>query len=421
MFQNPPSMAKFAALITLSGFISLAFSRDIGVDRSNVLAKRQNQMGIVSGKGQYYDAKATPVGSLPPRTSGDAPWSQGEASYQKSVGCPLGLKNKAKGIVLLVPGTGGDASEAYKSSPYYQGLPSQGFDVCWVNIPNYSLGDMQLAAEFVAYAIKYLAPKSTASGGKINIVSYSQGGPNVQWASTFWPSIRKLVIGHVALAPPMKGTASTILLCPLSNLSGGCQPSVIQQTTGSNYMKAANSLKDKQSAAYALIPTTIIYSTTDEIVTPQTGPSASSQLIGATRISIQQICGILDNPGHFFILGDVGVYGIALDALLKSRPAQASTVDRSYCKKTAQTLGFQIGNLGNDLKFAFRVAIGEERGKMIATQLRTLRVPSEPLLQKYVCDRGYTTSKCASNGFKDKPTNGSVSNLNKTLSDDLMD
>jgi hypothetical protein len=93
------------------------------------LAKRQNQMGIVSGKGQYYDAKAAPVGSLPPRTSGDAPWvsdrgnlsdrvlkkawalntnltpvsfgwclqSQGEASYQKSVGCPLGLKNKAKG------------------------------------------------------------------------------------------------------------------------------------------------------------------------------------------------------------------------------------------------------------------------------------------------------------------------------------
>jgi hypothetical protein len=44
---------------------------------------------------------------------------------------------------------------------------------------DYSLGDMQLAAEFVAYAIKYLAPKSTASGGKINIVSYSQGGPNV--------------------------------------------------------------------------------------------------------------------------------------------------------------------------------------------------------------------------------------------------
>ncbi|OAV87406.1 hypothetical protein PTTG_09967 [Puccinia triticina 1-1 BBBD Race 1] len=365
-------------------------------------------MGIVSGKDQYYNARAKPVGSLPGRTSGDAPWSQGEASYQKSIGCPLGLKNRARGIVLLVPGTGGDASEAYKSSPYYQGLPSQGFDLCWVNIPNYSLGDMQLAAEFVAYAIKFLAPKSTASGGKINIVSFSQGGPNVQWASTFWPSTRKLVTGHVALAPPMKGTASTILLCPLSNLSGGCQPSIIQQTMGSNYMKAANSLKDKQSPAYAHIPTTIIYTTTDEIVTPQVGPNASSQLIGASRISIQEICGILNNPGHFFILGDVGVYGIALDALLKGHPAQASTVDRSYCTKTVQSLGFQIGNLGNDLKFAFRVAIGEERGQMIASQLRTLRVPAEPLLQQYVCDRGYTTSKCTTNGFKGNSTGSFV-------------
>jgi hypothetical protein len=46
---------------------------------------------------------------------------------------------------------------------------------------------MQLAAEFVAYAVKYLAPISTASGGKINIVSFSQGGPNVskKWILTF--------------------------------------------------------------------------------------------------------------------------------------------------------------------------------------------------------------------------------------------
>jgi hypothetical protein len=43
-------------------------------------------------------------------------------------------------------------------------------------------------------------------------------------------------------------------------------------------MKAANSLKDKQSAAYALIPTTIIYTTTDEVVTPQTGPNVSGIL-----------------------------------------------------------------------------------------------------------------------------------------------
>jgi hypothetical protein len=41
---------------------------------------------------------------------------------------------------------------------------------------------MQLTAEFVTYAIKSLAPQSTKSGGKINIVSYSQGGPNVSYS-----------------------------------------------------------------------------------------------------------------------------------------------------------------------------------------------------------------------------------------------
>lgn len=316
------------------------------------------------------------------------------------ISCPLGLRKNGRGIVLFVPGTGGSAREAYRSSPFYQGLPSYGFDVCLVDIPDYSLGDMQLAAEFIAYAVKYLAPMSTASANKINLVSYSQGGANVQWASTFWPSIRKFVKGHVALAPPMRGTASTILLCPVSSLAGGCQPSILQQTSGSNYMQAANSRRDTQSAAYALIPTTIIYSRTDEVVTPQVGINASSRLIGASNIAIQDICGIIHNPGHFFIVGDLGVYGVALDALLNGRPAQPSTIDRSYCTKTAQSLGFQTDNLANDLQFAFRTAIGDHRGQMIASQFNTLRTRAEPLLQQYVCDRGYTISRCTGNGFR---------------------
>lgn len=169
---------------------------------------------------------------------------------------------------------------------------------------------------------------------------------------------------------------------------------------GSNYMQAANSRRDTQSATYALIPTTIIYSRTDEVVTPQVGINASSRLIGASNIAIQDICGIIHNPGHFFIVGDLGVYGVALDALLNGRPAQPSTIDRSYCTKTAQSLGFQTDNLANDLQFAFRTAIGDHRGQMIASQFNTLRTRAEPLLQQYVCDRGYTISRCTGNGFR---------------------
>ncbi|KAI9613451.1 hypothetical protein H4Q26_010055 [Puccinia striiformis f. sp. tritici PST-130] len=173
----------------------------------------------------------------------------------------------------------------------------------------------------------------------------------------------------------MRGTASNILLCPGSNLAGGCLPSILQQSMGSTYMNAANSQKDNRSAAYALIPSTIIYTTSDEIVTPQWGELASSRLIGASNIALQQICPLSFNVDHFAMPGEVGAYGIALDALLTGRPAQASTIDRSYCTKTASSLGFQ-----------------------------TLRVPAEPPLQQYVCDRGYASSGCTRRRFRDKPT-----------------
>lgn len=362
--------------------------------------------GVSSDSGNFYDATAAPVNALPQRSNGDAPWTQSEDSYRKMIFCPRGSQNKAmpKGIVLLVPGTGGNASEAYESSAYYHDLPSQGFAVCWVNIPNYSLDDMQLAAEFVAYAVKYLAPKSTSTGGKINIVSYSQGGPNVQWASTFWPSIQKLVKGHVALAPSMKGSAPHIYICPFLNLVGGCQPSVWQQSAGSSYMRAANSHHDQKSAAYAQIPTTIIYTLVDEVVIPQVGPEASSRLIGSTNIAIQSICGILRNPEHFTIVADVGVYGIALDALKNGRPAKESTIDRSYCTKTAESLGYSVGNIGNYLRFAFRTAVGDPEGMALAPPFNKLLVTKEPLLQQYVCDRGYATSGCTRNGFRKNST-----------------
>ncbi|KAA1093983.1 hypothetical protein PGT21_005375 [Puccinia graminis f. sp. tritici] len=372
------------------------------------LSKRQTLLDIISGNDRFYDVTASPEGPLPPQVPGDAPWTQAESSYQKMISCPLGIQNKERGIVLLVPGTAGSANEAFKSSAYYQVLPSQGFDVCWVDTPNYSLTDMQLAAEFVAYAIKSLAPQSINTGGKINIVSYSQGGPNVQWASTFWPSIHKLITGHISLSPSMRGTLSSLILCPASNIAGGCLPSILQQTKGSNYMNAANSLKDTRSAAYALIPTTIIYTLSDEIVTPQLGYSASSRLIGASNIVLQSICPLSFDVDHLGIPGDVGAYGIALDALLNGRPAHPSTVDRSYCTKTAASLGFRLNNAANDLRFVFRTIFGTRRFQMISSELQTLRVPVEPLLQQYVCDRGYASSGCTRNGFRDSAPTESI-------------
>ncbi|KAA1100244.1 hypothetical protein PGT21_032384 [Puccinia graminis f. sp. tritici] len=46
-----------------------------------------------------------------------------------------------------------------------------------------------------------------------------------------------------------------------------------------------------------------------------------------SNIVLQKICPLSFNVDHLGIPGDVGAYGIALDALLKGRSAQPSTVD----------------------------------------------------------------------------------------------
>jgi hypothetical protein len=81
-----------------------------------------------------------------------------------------------------------------------------------IDLPERSLVDAQLSAEYVAHAVRYLAPQS--STGKIAIIGHSQGaGLNPQWALQFWPSIRPLVSNYIALAADFQGTVVGVLLC----------------------------------------------------------------------------------------------------------------------------------------------------------------------------------------------------------------
>lgn len=113
----------------------------------------------------------------------------------------------------------------------------KGYDVCWVDLPGRSTVDAQKSAEYVAYGIKYLAPKS--STGKVSIIGHSQGGGlNPQWALTFWPSTQRLVTQYIALAGDFHGTVSGRLLC---NGITPCGASIWQQSVGSKYLAAQNS------------------------------------------------------------------------------------------------------------------------------------------------------------------------------------
>lgn len=188
--------------------------------------------------------------------------------------------------MLLVHGTGSTGKESWGSGPYVQVLPTvgKGYDVCWVSgldsalgwsraqcsgrspfpfasdmqidLPNRSLTDAQLSASYVAHAIHHLAAQSSTS--RISTIGHSQGaGLNIQWALQFYPSTIPLVQNYIGLAPDFKGTAESLALCLKGVGHPTCAKSVWQQTVGSRYLKAQNSMK-VGGGGRALVPTTAI-------------------------------------------------------------------------------------------------------------------------------------------------------------------
>jgi len=172
-----------------------------------------------------------------------------------------------------VPGTALNSHDSYAVGPYVDLLPKEGFDVCWVDPPNRQLADAQIGGEYVANAIIQLAPKSKTK--KIKILGHSQGGGlSIPWATIFFPSARKLVDSFVGMAADFHGT--TVLPYPacaaekILSLGAGCSPAILQQERGSMFLDAQLHFLTK-----AIVPTTSVFTRTDEIVIPQFGPNVS--------------------------------------------------------------------------------------------------------------------------------------------------
>lgn len=363
----------------------------LGPGSNSLLASPDGILG--SAPSSNFNPSSLPQGPPPQHTYGDAPWTQAEAAYRSLIVCPSGLGGQ-RGVVLLVPPTGGNGRQAWLKSPYVELLPKYGFSTCWVDNPTRSAGDIQLTAEFIAYAIKFLASQTRAP---VSIITYSQGGIDAQWAIVFWPSARRLVRNMITLASPFHGTVDANVLCPVSELIGGCLPAVFQMASNSRFIRALTA-PVYGSGATALVPTTSIYTLQDEVV-PQVGSRPTSSLPGASNIALQQICGMGHVADHFLIVGDLAAYGIALNALLSGGVANPATISRSICSQSS-SVGYQVGSLANDLRYALGTVVGNPRDRIgnLLTTVTTLRVPAEPPLQLYVCQRGFATG-CTGNGF----------------------
>ncbi|KAB8339143.1 hypothetical protein FH972_022079 [Carpinus fangiana] len=262
---------------------------------------------------------------------GDPAYGVSTAALSGILTCPTAANATSK-PVLLVHGTGSTGSESWAAG-YVPALQAQGYTPCYIDLPDRSMGDMQVSAAYiVAYNIHYLS--SMAGGKQIGVISHSQGGPDVQWALRFWPSTRKIIKSFIALSPDMSGVDSSSFLYQLCTLDLTnalsvllCTSALWQQAAGSDFYRALNYKKG------TFVPTTTIYTASDGVVLPP-GPNALLPG-GAVTASVQEFCPT-SNVDHTGMLVDHATFRVAINALDNGGAANLnvvrSTMQNSTCE-----------------------------------------------------------------------------------------
>ncbi len=307
------------------------------------------------------------------------PLSVPTAQLQAALSCSGPLSGSAHEPILLVPGTTLDPQSDFGWSWEPQ-LRAMGWPYCTVSLPGNAMGDIQIAGEYVVYAIRTM---HASSGRRIEIVGHSQGGMVPRWALRFWPDTRAMVDDLIGLSPSNHGTLDASAVCLLT-----CAPAIWQQRSNAAFIAALNSIQE----TFPGISYTDVYTNTDEVVVPNFGPAASSSLHGGggaiTNVPIQQVCP-LDLTEHIGVgIYDNTAFKLALDALTHRGPADPARVPRSIC---LHSLMPSVNPVAFPLNYASTL-------ETVATTLATYpHTPSEPPLACYV------TASCSTPGRAVRP------------------
>ncbi|KAJ5677346.1 uncharacterized protein N7477_002979 [Penicillium maclennaniae] len=317
----PPPNTPEEALLALqhSSGLSTGFSSVVDIAQDGYTDSELNSLD---------NRNPNPNDEIYPKSKDDAPYSLSEATLRSAIYMPesFGCGRNGKTPVILIPGTAIPSGTTWYYSFSKLGN-STNADVVWVNMPRASLNDAQVNAEYVAYAINYissLCSKPTA------LISWSQGGLNTQWALKYWPSTRPALQDFIAMSPDFHGTVVEAAICPALTYVA-CTPSILQQAWTSQLIQTLRS----SSGDSAYVPTTIIYSSFDEIVEPMSGPNASAILsdarnVGVTHAHLQRICPTSPQGGfytHEGVLYNPLAWALAIDAITHPGPGSLTRLD----------------------------------------------------------------------------------------------
>jgi hypothetical protein len=245
---------------------------------------------------------------------------------RSSLTCSKSVADATRTPVLLVTGTGIDGREAW---PQGLGLSLRrdGIPRCFIDFPQHTTGDIQVAVQYVVSAIRAVRKRA---GRDIAVYGISQGGLLPRFALTYWPSLRSKVSDVVLVAGTQHGTTV------FESLLAGCSPdcrltaAVWQQASGSALIRAINRSGSDETPG----PTgwTTVRSTTDGVVQPATGPDPTSALAGASDLVIQDICADRQTD-HISTGVDSVSYAALIDAVRHKGPANASRIDPGVCQR----------------------------------------------------------------------------------------
>ena len=224
--------------------------------------------------------------------------------------------------VLLVHGTTFTAATNFDWN-YEPALERAGRAWCAVDLPSDGMADAARAAEHVTWAVRRM---HSASGRRVDVVGYSQGGMLPRWSLRWWPGLRRKVGDVVGIDPSNYGTLDSELLCQVT-----CPPSFWQQATGSRFLAALNAGPDR----FAGIDYTVVYTLTDEVVTPNLPPEPASGLRDGpgsyAEVAVQDLCPL--HLADHLSMGTTDPVGwaVVIDALRHRGPAVASRVPATTC------------------------------------------------------------------------------------------